>query len=229
MPDISQKLLLVDFPAERAQDLAQVCSAAGYATRAVEAESIDLALLAGASYEAMVMAMPADAASRDEKFRALRRFTDMPIVVIASGAPDCSIAAALRAGADDALAEPVNGAELIARLYSLRQRCLRCSRIGRMCYGDIVIDQVEHRFRHRSINVPLSRMEMRLLRKLAAANENTVRIDTLVEELWGADDEGRRQSLRVLVRQLRNKIESDPQNPTILVNDHGVGYRMRRS
>ena len=71
-------------------------------------------------------------------------------------------------------------------------------------------------------------MEMRLLRRLAQADERTVSTETLLHDLWGMDSESRRQSLRVLIRQLRGKIEANPQNPLFLLNDHGIGYRLRR-
>lgn len=220
--------LLIGFAGQLAIDLTALLAEAGFEPTSVSRSDITYGFLSDRQHHAGLVHLPIGSQNAFEILANLRNHTDMPVIAISEAGDSASRIRALEAGANDVLSQPLDQAELLARLHSLLRRCYSCTKIGRLCYGDIIIDQVEQSFRHRTRNVPLSRMEMRLLRRLAQADQNTVSTETLLKDLWGMDSDSRRQSLRVLIRQLRNKIETDPQNPSFLLNDHGVGYRLRR-
>lgn len=222
------KALLIGFTGQFAADLTALLTEAGFEPTTAERSDITYGHLADSLHHVALVHLSADPSEGFENLVNLRNHTDMPVIAINDAGDSASRIRALEAGANDVLSQPLDQAELLARLHSLLRRCYNCTKIGRLCYGDIIIDQVEQSFRHRTRSVPLSRMEMRLLRRLAQADQSTVSTEILLKDLWGMDSDSRRQSLRVLIRQLRNKIETDPQNPSFLINDHGVGYRLRR-
>jgi len=172
--------------------------------------------------------------SADEPTRGLRLIeevrpqTDAAVIAIAEAAGPALRVAAVDAGADDILIEPYEAEELLASIRALFRRCIRCRKISKLQYGTVTVDQIEQRFNWNNVSVPLSRMELRLLQLLIVANGFTVRTEILLRELWGNDDESRRQSLRVLVRSLRRKIETNPTEPAFIINEFGVGYHLRR-
>lgn len=219
------KILLAGFDASLLERLEALLTRADHLVLQVQPKAIDHGLLVDAGCNAAVIELPTDAHSSEglALLAAIRGHSDMPIVAVVRGSDAALRVRALKAGAHDVLSEPWDDTELLARLHSLLQRCRTCLKVGRLCYGDIVIDQVEQSFRHRSRYVALSRMEMRLLRRLVQADESTVPNEALLRELWGKDNDSHRQSLRVLIRQLRAKIEDDPRHPSFLINDHGIG------
>ncbi len=222
------KALLIGFTPQLASNLTTLLGEAGFEPVPAACTDLSYAFLSDSLYHVLLLHLRLDGDACFEALAQLRSYSDIPIVGITEAAGSAARIRALEAGANDVLSQPLDQAELLARLHSLLRRCSTCSKVGRLCYGDVIIDQVEQCFRHRSRKVPLSRMEMRLLRRLAQADERTVSTETLLHDLWGMDSESRRQSLRVLIRQLRGKIEADPQNPLFLLNDHGIGYRLRR-
>ncbi|MBP7063986.1 response regulator transcription factor [Ferrovibrio sp.] len=222
------KALLIGFTEQLTAELTALLTEAEFEAIAANRSDITYGFLSESLYHSVLVYLPTDTQGAFEILANLRNHADIPVIAINEAGGSANRIRALEAGANDVLSLPLDQAELLARLHSLLRRCYSCTKIGRLCYGDIIIDQVEQSFRHRTRNVPLSRMEMRLLRRLAQADQNTVSTETLLKDLWGMDSDSRRQSLRVLIRQLRNKIETDPQNPSFLLNDHGVGYRLRR-
>lgn len=163
-----------------------------------------------------------------ELIRDLRAWADTAIIAISDSAGLLQRIPTIDAGADVFLIEPYDAAEMLANVRALLRRCGQCRKTGKLRYGDAVVDQIENRFNWNGVSVPLSRMELRLLQLLISANGFTVRTETLLQELWGGDDESRRQSLRVLVRSLRKKIETNPTEPAFIINEFGVGYHLRR-
>ncbi|WP_428248832.1 response regulator transcription factor [Ferrovibrio sp.] len=230
MASQTTKILLAGFDDSLVERLHDLLAQSNHLVLQAQPKAIDHGLLVAAGCTAAVIELPGNGLTDQGMalLAAIRSHSDMPIVAVARGSEAALRVRALEAGAHDVLSTPWDDSELLARLHSLLQRCRTCLKVGRLCYGDIVIDQVEQSFRHRSRYVSLSRMEMRLLRRLVQADETTVPNEALLQELWGKDNDSHRQSLRVLIRQLRAKIEDDPRHPSCLINDHGIGYRLRR-
>ena len=75
-------------------------------------------------------------------------------------------------------------------------------------------------------SVKLTRLELRLMQMLLARAGHVVRTERLFGHVWGARGGGDRELLKQLVHRLRRKIEEDPQNPTLLLTESGIGYRL---
>lgn len=160
--------------------------------------------------------------------RHLREWSEAPIIVLSAREQESEKVAALDAGADDYVNKPVSIDELMARLRaSLRGRERRFGSEAIVRAQDLEIDFALRRTTIEGIAVKLSQREYDLLRTLARHAGRVVTHRQIIAAVWGAGAQVDSQSVRVLVAQLRQKIEAEPSSPKLLLNEPGVGYRLR--
>jgi two-component system KDP operon response regulator KdpE len=156
----------------------------------------------------------------------IREWSQVPVVVLSVRAGEAEKVAALDAGAQDYVVKPFGVRELLARIRSqLRDRAGPESAAA-ITVGDLVIDAATRQVRRGDDPVRLTRKEFDVLWMLASNAGRLVTHRTLLREIWGKAHEADTQYLRVLVRQLRQKIGDDAANPRYIVNEPGVGYRI---
>jgi two-component system, OmpR family, KDP operon response regulator KdpE len=150
----------------------------------------------------------------------------VPIVVLSSRDDEAGKVKALDLGADDYLTKPFGMEELLARLRAaLRHRLqVQGERPAFRC-GDLMVDLVRRIVKVRDKEVKLSPKEYELLRVLVQHAGKVLTHKFLLGELW--NDFTDTQYLRVYVRQLRHKIEADPEQPHYILTETGIGYRLR--
>jgi two-component system KDP operon response regulator KdpE len=163
----------------------------------------------------------------------IRRFYDTPIVVLSSDPREHDIVRALESGADDYIAMPIRPVELLARVRAVLRRTGEGSarRLSgdRIVAGDIELRLDEHRaYRHGS-PLNLSPIEFKLLALLMKEAGRAVSHAKLIAHVWGPEYADCRHYLRLYIRYLRAKIEKDPRNPQLILNEWGVGYRFEPS
>ena len=160
--------------------------------------------------------------------RALREWTEIPILILSVRDQECDKVAALDAGADDYLTKPFGVAELLARIRSALRRANKPANTAVFEAGDLNVDltkrfvQVAHR------KVQLTPTEYDLLKALVRHPDRVLTHRHLIREVWGGTCyEDEMHLLRVNISNLRRKLESDPTRPRYLVTEAGVGYRLR--
>ena len=152
-----------------------------------------------------------------EVIRALRASSAVPIVVLSARDDERGKVAALDLGADDYVTKPFGMAELVARLRTaLRHRLAQ--------EGALSVDLVRRIVRVDERDVHLSPREYDILKLMVLHAGRVLTHRTIMGKLWGAG--GDVQQLRVYVRQIRQKIEADPERPKIILTETGVGYRL---
>lgn len=149
------------------------------------------------------------------------------VVVSAREAIDDKVAA-LDLGADDYVTKPFDTEELLARVRAaLRHKLGERGSPAAITAGELSIDLVNRQVRRGEQEVHLTRKEYEVLAALAAAPDRVVTHRTILAAAWPHEYDRRVEYLRIVVRQLRQKIEADPARPAVITNELGVGYRLR--
>jgi len=162
-----------------------------------------------------------------ELLRMIRGRNDsVPIVVLSSRGDEAGKVQALDFGADDYLTKPFGMDELLARMRAaLRHQLQAHGERPVFRSGDLSVDLVRRIVKVGEREVKLSPKEYDLLRVLVQHAGKVLTHRFLLKELW--DEMTDAQYLRVYVRQLRQKIETDPERPQFVLTETGIGYRLR--
>jgi two-component system, OmpR family, response regulator VicR len=154
--------------------------------------------------------------------REIRRFSDIPIIIVTVRAEEADVVKGLEWGADDYIVKPFRQLELISRIKAQTRKHaqdeeekivkghLELSSTGQLFNGDNKID--------------LTITESKILAHLMRNAGHVVTHSSIAEAVWGEDYPSAVESLRVHMRRLREKIEKDPRNPKFITTKPGVGY-----
>jgi len=154
------------------------------------------------------------------------RNESVPIVVLSSRGDEISKVKALDLGADDYVTKPFGMDELLARMRAaVRHQLQTQGERPIFKVGDLSVDLVRRIVRVKDAEVRLSPKEYELLRILVQHAGKVLTHRFLLGELWDTFTDA--QYLRVYVRQLRQKIEADPERPQYVLTETGIGYRLR--
>lgn len=149
----------------------------------------------------------------------------VPILVLSSRTDEKGKVEALDLGADDYVTKPFGSAELFARIRAaLRHRLQQQGEPPIFRSGDLEVDLVRRIVRVRGEDVKLTPKEYDILRMLVAHAGKVLTHRMLMREVWGGETDV--QYLRIYVRQLRQKIEVDPERPHHILTETGIGYRL---
>ncbi|HNB22993.1 MAG TPA: response regulator transcription factor [Candidatus Melainabacteria bacterium] len=161
------------------------------------------------------------------------RTSDVPILMLTGRARPDDVAEGLASGADDYLAKPFSVVELMARIQALLRRSLKdtaqAKGAGKYTVGELILDDDAKLVTHKGKAVDLSPKEFSLLKVLMKNVGKTLSTETLLNKVWGADFQGDTKTVAVHVRWLRQKLEEDPKNPTLLETVHRSGYRLNET
>ncbi|MFS8036158.1 response regulator transcription factor [Xanthobacter sp. AM11] len=151
---------------------------------------------------------------------------DAPVVILSSRTDEPGIVEALDIGADDYVTKPFGMNELIARIrVALRHRLQQQGERPAFRTGDLSVDLVRRIVRVRESEVKLSPKEYDILRVMIQHAGKVLTHAFIMQKVWGNAQDV--QHLRVYVRQLRQKLEDDPEQPRYIRTETGVGYRLR--
>ena len=160
--------------------------------------------------------------------RRIRDWSPVPIIVLSARTMEEQKVAALDAGADDYVTKPFSAPELLARVRSALRRNVRgAEQLPLLELGAVQIDLTRRTATSDAGEVHLTPLEYRVLDCLARNAGMIVTQQQLIREAWGPDRLGDTRSLRVCIKNLRQKLEPDPARPRYLVTETGVGYRLR--
>jgi two-component system KDP operon response regulator KdpE len=152
--------------------------------------------------------------------------SDVPIIVLSSRGDETAKVAALDLGADDYVTKPFGIEELLARIRVLqRHRVQPATDQSIIDAGELRLNVVHRTAIIRGTEVRLSPREFTLLQLLAAHAGKVLTHSFILRHVWGIGTDV--QYLRIYIRALRQKLEQEPDRPTLLVTEPGVGYRLR--
>ncbi|NGZ10066.1 MAG: response regulator [Nitrospira sp. LK70] len=164
-----------------------------------------------------------------EVIRRVREWTATPIIVLSARDQEQVKVAALDLGADDYVTKPFGVNELLARIRAALRHASRGSDSGESVFvlGDLEVDLGRRQVFVSEKEVHLTPIEYKLLTTLIRYADKVLTHRQLLKEVWGPLHVEEGHYLRVYMRQLRNKLESNPAHPRYLVTELGVGYRLR--
>jgi len=157
----------------------------------------------------------------------LREWTQVPIIILSVRDSERDKVIALDKGADDYLIKPFGIEELLARIRVALRHSIQAQggKSTTVTSGPLEIDLARHVATLNGEEVKLTATEFKLLAYLAANGGRVLTHSAILSHVWDPADADRVEYLRVYIRQLRKKLEEDPDHPRYLLNEPGIGYR----
>lgn len=161
--------------------------------------------------------------------RQLREWTTVPIIVLSGKRQEADKVAALDSGADDYLTKPYGVEELLARIrVALRHAERAAANLEEPLFttGDLHVDLARHQVMLAGVDVALTPTEYNLLAALVRHAGKVMTHRQLLKEVWGQDYSRETSYVRIYIKHLRGKLESNPAQPRYILSEPGVGYRL---
>jgi two-component system, OmpR family, KDP operon response regulator KdpE len=201
----------------------------GVAERVLEAgagsEGIDLAAAERPELVVLDLGLP-DVAGLDVCLE-IRRWANMPIVVLSARHAEHEKVLLLNAGADDYVTKPFSPRELAARVRAQLRRGLAATPAeSTVTAGDLTIDLARRSVKRAGRPIHLTPIEWDILRTLVGQAGRTLTHQQIFDAVWRRQFGNPQQYLRVYITTLRRKIEVDPTHPQLIITEPGVGYRI---
>lgn len=221
-----QTVLVVDDEPMVREVLAQYLSHDGFAV--VEAVDGDeaVAKLDAVSPDLVLLDLMLPKRHGLEVLRHARSTSDVPVILLTALGDEQDRVAGLEMGADDYVVKPFSPREVAARVKSVLRRSMSSSSQELGSFGDVTVDHERRHVSRGDSDVELTRLEFDLLAFLLRNPNRVVSRDELLQSVWESSAEWQDPAtVTVHVRRLRQKLETDPSEPTHILTVYGVGYR----
>ena len=221
------RVLVIDDEPPIRRFLRTSLSAQGYSILEAEDGESGLAMLSRNAVDIVVLDLGLPGIDGLEVLKRLREGgSSIPVIVLSSRDDEKGKVAALDLGADDYVTKPFGMEELLARIRAaMRHRLQQEGEKPLFKSGDLTVDLVRRIVTVRGQEVKLTPREYDLLRLLVAHAGKVLTHKFILREVWGSETDV--QYLRVYIRTLRQKIEANPELPSLVQTEQGVGYRLR--
>ena len=219
---MTQTLLVVDDEPQFLRTLATNLRGAGYDVETAITVEGALSAAKGRSFDAVVLDLVLPDGSGKDVCTGVRRWSDVPIVVVSAVGEEREKVEALDAGADDYVVKPFALGELLARLRAVRRRVGPASSEPVLRLGPLEIDREGRSVRRDGKLIHLTPHEFDLLRVLGENEGKLMTHGRILREVWGPAYQREANYLHVYVSQLRRKIEHDPAGPKLLLTAPGT-------
>jgi two-component system KDP operon response regulator KdpE len=220
-------VLIVDDEPHIRRLLQATLARAGYRVREAGGARLVLAEIEASPPDVVLLDLGLPDRDGLELLPVIRRSSNAAVLIVSAREATEEKVAALDLGAIDYVTKPFDTEELLARVrVALRSRVAADGGSARIEAGDVAIDLVQRRIRKGSEEVHLTPKEFAVVAELARYPGRVITHDKLLAAVWPRDYERHIEYLRVIVRNIRQKLEDDPAIPSIIVNELGVGYRL---
>ena len=162
-----------------------------------------------------------------ELTRALRKYSEIPILILSAKSQDNDKILGLNLGADDYIAKPFNPVEIVARVKAQLRRAARNSS-DIITVRELSLDTAAFQLTKSGVPIPLTPMEYKILALLMRSPGRIFTKIQLYEGAIGNYFEGDDNTMMVHISKLREKIEDDPRNPGYIITVRGLGYKLEK-
>jgi len=165
-----------------------------------------------------------------EVLHEIRRFSQVPVLMLTVRNEDTDVAKGLELGADDYITKPFSHIELIARVQAVLRRTqgLTVAEERPFVSGKLSVDFASNEVKVEGKPVKLTSTETKLLHHLIRNEGRLVSHENLLTRVWGEEYGDARDLLRVHIQHLRQKLGDSAESPRIIVTEHGLGYKFAR-
>ncbi|GGI45692.1 DNA-binding response regulator [Paenibacillus marchantiophytorum] len=221
-------ILIVDDEEKIREVVASYLQNEGY--RAIQSETGNkaLELVRGGNVDLLILDLMLPDMSGEDVCRAIRQFSPVPVIMLTAKVSEDDRVQGLTLGADDYVLKPFSPRELTARVKAILRRTQDDTLLAEIIsfhHEDLVIRPMKHEVYKIGKRLNLTPNEYKLLLILAHHPNRTFTREELVEKVLGFDFEGDHRSIDQHVKNLRQKIETDPKKPQYIVTVYSIGYR----
>jgi len=221
-----KRILVVDDEPQITRMLRTSLQSSGYAVQAAENGLEAFRMFEAAPPELLITDLAMPEMNGLELTQAVRRISDIPIIVLSVKDSDRMKVQALDAGADDYLTKPFSMPELLARVRAqLRRNATEQVPVGRLTEGHFSLDEAAHTVSLRGQELHLTPKEFELLMLLLKNSGRVMTHKVLLRSIWGPAGESQPEYLRVLVGQLRKKLDQGDA-VRYIQSEPWIGYRL---
>ena len=225
-PPRGGRLLVVDDDPDICALLSLTLGREGHEVETVGEADRALALLAENRHDLVILDVTLGAADGRDVLSAIRRTSELPVIMLSGRGHEADRIAGLSMGADDYVVKPFSPRELAMRVGNLLRRSRPASSDGVLSFGSLCIQPAVREVTVDGQVVALTAREFDLLSFLAAAPRQVFSRAQLLEGVWASHREWQDEAtVTEHVRRVRRKVEKDPENPRWITTVRGVGYR----
>jgi two-component system KDP operon response regulator KdpE len=161
----------------------------------------------------------------------IRRFTDVPVIMLTAKDDEMSKVMGLERGADDYVTKPFSHLELLARVRTVLRRVQSLPLVHEEPFvsGNLRVDYAQRKLFVDGKDVPLTQTEYNLLYYLVRNAGQVLTHEMLLNHVWGPEYADEVDYVKVYISRLRAKIEPDPRHPQYILTEHNLGYRFWKS
>jgi DNA-binding response OmpR family regulator len=203
---------------------------AGYHTRAAANAEDALTFIRHSPPDLIILDIGLPDKDGLETLREIKSFNDLPVIFLTARRRELDEVVGLELGADDYITKPFDADVVLAHVKAVLRRTNSTStpeaEISRLSLGDLEIDPASHTVSCAGRFLDLSPREFDLLLVLASQPEKVIATEDLLNQVWGAEFIGQPQVVYVHIRWLRQKLETDPNNPQRILTVRGLGYKL---
>lgn len=220
-------ILVVDDHLEIVRTLVMNFRARGYRTLSAGNAMTASALMAEANPDAMILDLGLPDMDGGDLIGKIRSWSTVPILVLSGRTELDRKLSALKSGADDFISKPFEIDEVIARVEAVLRRSKDATTNPYFKLGKWKVDLSKHLITDiAGVDLHLTPIEWRLFEFLLSKSGTLVAQKELLQAVWGAPYENETNYLRLFISQLRRKLEPNPQLPTYILTEPGIGYRL---
>lgn len=219
------KILLVEDDGTIVENLTAVLKGEGFGVRAVSGQKDALRAVEQESFDLLLLDVSLKDGNGFAVCSAVKALVDVPVIFLTASGDEFSVVTGLELGAEDYISKPFRPRELVSRIRSVLRRCGRSQAVLEV--EDLKVDTVRALVMRAGEELMLSALEYRLLLFFLNHKGMVLTRNQLLEEIWDAAGEFvNDNTLTVYIKRLREKIETDPQNPTVIRTIRGMGYKL---
>ena len=218
-------ILLVEDDREIVTNLSEFLTKEGFSVQSANGQTAALAALDKGRFDLVLLDISLADGNGFAVCSAIKQNYGTPVIFLTASGDEYSVVTGLDLGADDYINKPFRPRELVSRIRSVLRRSKRGSPVLEL--GDLKVDPEKATVAKGGRELFLSALEYRLLLVLLNNRGAVLSRTQLLEELWDmAGEFVNDNTLTVYIKRLRDKIEDDPQNPTLIRTVRGIGYKV---